>query len=109
MAKGDLTKTQVWSDIRVDEIGRVFGKRVEVIWEEQADGSKVETHRGNNYRDTIVPFVSTRDSDDEDWVHTDTDVSGKDSRVQAICNAVWTSQVKTDYTAFLVANKPPIA
>ena len=68
MAKGDITKTQVWSDIRVDELGRVFGKRVEVIWEEQADGSKIETHRGNLYRDTIVPFVSTRDSDDEDWV-----------------------------------------
>ena len=37
----------------------------------------------------------------------DTDISGEDADVQAICNAVWTSQVKTDYTAFLVANKPP--
>ena len=37
----------------------------------------------------------------------DTDISGEDADVQAICNAAWTSQVKTDYTAFLVANKPP--
>ena len=37
----------------------------------------------------------------------DTDISGEDADVQAICNAVWTSQVKTDYTAFLVANKTP--
>mgnify|MGYP003117250771 CR=1 FL=1 len=37
----------------------------------------------------------------------DTNISGEDSDVQAICNAAWTSQVKTDYTAFLVANKPP--
>ena len=36
-----------------------------------------------------------------------TDISGEDSQVQAICNAAWTSQVKTDYTAFLVANKTP--
>ena len=35
----------------------------------------------------------------------DTNISGEDSDVQAICNAAWTSQVKTDYTAFLVANK----
>ena len=37
----------------------------------------------------------------------DTDISGEDADVQAICNAAWTSQVKTDYTAFLVANKNP--
>ena len=36
-----------------------------------------------------------------------TDISGEDADVQAICNAAWTNQVKTDYTAFLVANKPP--
>ena len=35
-----------------------------------------------------------------------TDISGEDADVQAIANAAWTSQVKTDYTAFLVANKP---
>ena len=34
-----------------------------------------------------------------------TDISGEDADVQAICNAVWTSQVKTDFTAHLVANK----
>ena len=36
-----------------------------------------------------------------------TDLSGEDADVQAICNAAWTAQVKTDFTAFLVANKPP--
>jgi len=34
-----------------------------------------------------------------------TDISKEDADVQAICNAAWTSQVKTDFTAFLVANK----
>jgi len=36
----------------------------------------------------------------------ETDISGEDADVQAICNAAWTSQVKTDFTAFLVSNKP---
>ena len=35
-----------------------------------------------------------------------TDISGEDADVQAICNAAWTAQVKTDFTAWLVANKP---
>ena len=38
----------------------------------------------------------------------DTDISGEDADVKAICNAAWTSQVKTDFTAFLVANKPTL-
>ena len=36
------------------------------------------------------------------------DISGEDADVQAICNTAWTAQVKTDYTAFLVANKTRI-
>ena len=36
----------------------------------------------------------------------DTNISGEDSDVQAICNAAWTDQVKADYKAFLIANKP---
>ena len=35
----------------------------------------------------------------------ETNISGEDADVQAICNAAWTSQVKTDFTAHLVANK----
>ena len=37
----------------------------------------------------------------------DTDISGEDADVQAIANAAWTTQVKADYKAFLIANKPP--
>ena len=33
------------------------------------------------------------------------DISGEDADVQAICNAAWTDQVKSDYKAFLIANK----
>ena len=35
----------------------------------------------------------------------DTDISGEDADVQAICNAAWTQSVKDNYKAFLIANK----
>ena len=35
----------------------------------------------------------------------ETNLSSEDADVKAIAEAAWTSQVKTDYTAFLVANK----
>ena len=53
------------------------------------------------HRKVLVP--GTLDASDN---LVDTDISGEDADVQAICNAAWTSQVKTDFTAFLVANKP---
>ena len=43
--------------------------------------------------------------DDSDNL-VDTDISGEDADVQAICNAVWTTTVKDAYKAYLIANKP---
>ena len=53
------------------------------------------------HRKVLVP--GTLDASDN---LVDTDISGEDADVKAICNAVWTSQVKDDYKAFLIANKP---
>ena len=36
----------------------------------------------------------------------DTDLSGEDSDVRLIAQAAWSDQVKADYKAFLIANKP---
>ena len=33
-------------------------------------------------------------------VHPDQDISGEDAEVQAVCNAVWTQDVKDAWTAF---------
>ena len=52
------------------------------------------------HRHVVVP--GTLDASDN---LVATDISGEDADVQAICNAAWTAQVKTDFTAFLVANK----
>ena len=53
------------------------------------------------HRKVLVP--GTLDASDN---LVDTDISGEDADVQAICNAAWTTQVKADYKAFLIANKP---
>ena len=53
------------------------------------------------HRKVLVP--GTLDSSDN---LVATDISGEDADVQAICNAAWTTQVKADYKAFLIANKP---
>ena len=36
----------------------------------------------------------------------DTDISAEPAEVQAICNAVWTTDVKAAYKAKLIASKP---
>lgn len=41
----------------------------------------------------IVECV-TSSHDGSSWTHTDTDISGESSEVQAIANAVWTDEVK---------------
>ena len=43
---------------------------------------------------------------DADDNFVDTDISGQDADVQAICNAVWTQEVKNSLMANLIANKP---
>ena len=60
------------------------------------------------HRKVLVPgtLKGGTGSDKDDLVATD--ISGEDADVQAICNAAWTAQVKTDFTAFLVANKPAV-
>ena len=43
---------------------------------------------------------------DADDNFVDTDISGEDADVQAICTAAWTQAVKDAYKAYLIANKP---
>tara|TARA_Y100001963_G_scaffold77799_1_gene107822 strand:- start:77 stop:358 length:282 start_codon:yes stop_codon:yes gene_type:complete len=90
-----ITKTLENDKIEVVKRWNVQVRSASVIKE---DG--VELTRSFS-RKVLVP--GTLDASDN---LVDTDISGEDADVQAICNAAWTSQVKTDYTAFLVANKP---
>ena len=57
------------------------------------------------HRKVLVPgtLKGGTGSDKDDLVATN--ISGEAADVQAICNAAWSSQVKTDFTAFLVSQK----
>ena len=46
-----------------------------------------------------------RTKDGDTW--GDTDISGEDASVQAVCNAVWSSDVKSAYETFLDAQETP--
>jgi len=89
-----LTETQENDKIEVTQRWNVGVRNATII---KKDG--VELTR-SFHRKVLTP--GTLDASDN---LVDTDISGEDADVQAICNAAWTSQVKTDYTAFLVANK----
>ena len=90
-----ITKTTENDKIEVVNKWNIQVRTATVIKE---DG--VELTR-NFHRKVLTPGVL--DASDN---LVETNISGEDADVQAICNAAWTSQVKTDFTAFLVANKP---
>ena len=46
-----------------------------------------------------------RTKDGDTW--GDTDISGEDAAIQAVCNAVWTSDVKSAYETFMDAQEDP--
>ena len=89
-----LTKTQENDKIEVVRKWNVQVRRSDIILE---DGKEISR---SFHRHVLVPGTL----DDSDNLVA-TDISGEDADVQAICNAAWTDQVKTDFTAYLVANK----
>jgi hypothetical protein len=89
-----LTKTQENDKIEIVNRWSVQVRNATII---KDDGKEISR---SFHRKVLTP--GTLDASDN---LVATDISGEDADVQAICNAAWTSQVKTDYTAFLVANK----
>ena len=80
-----ITKTTTADKIETLENGIVQVRTATIIKE---DG--VELTR-TFHRHILTPSTKTGDT----W--GDTDISGEEMRVQAICNAVWTNAVKTAY------------
>ena len=98
-----LTETQENDKIEVVSKWNVHVRNATII---KKDG--VELTR-SFHRKVLTPGIlkGGTGSDKEDLVATD--ISGEDADVQAICNAVWTSQVKEDFKNFLIQsenNKP---
>ena len=82
--------------------------KIEVVnkWNIQVRNATVIKEDGTELSRTFSRKVlSPGDLDASDNL-VERDISGEDADVQAICNAAWTTQVKADYKAFLIADKP---
>ena len=80
-----ITKETVADKIETLESGQVQIRTATVIKE---DGTELTR---SFHRHVLAPSTKTEGT----W--GDTDISGEDARVQAVCNAVWTAAVKTAY------------
>ncbi len=80
-----IIKEDIADKIETLEDGQVQIRTATVIKE---DGTELTR---TFHRHVLAPSTKTGDT----W--GDTDISGEDARVQLICNAVWTSAVKTAY------------
>ena len=80
-----LTKEIVVDKIEVLEMGQV---QVRTATRVKEDGAVLSS---SFHRHVLVPSTKASGS----WA--DTDISGEDTRVQAVANATWTDSVKTAY------------
>jgi len=80
-----ITKETVVDKIEVLEMGQVQVRAATVIKE---DGNELNR---SFHRHVLEPSVKNGNA----W--EDTDISGEDPKVQAICNATWTDEVKKAY------------
>ena len=86
-----ITKETVVDKIEVLEMGQVQVRTATKIME---DGNELNR---SFHRHVLEPSIKNGDT----W--EDTDISGEDAKVQAICNATWTDQVKTAYQEMIDA------
>ena len=89
-----LTKTIENDKIEVVRKWNIQVRTATVIKE---DGTEISR---SFHRKVLVP--GTLDASDN---LVDTNISGEDADVQAICNAAWTTTVKNEFKAVLIAEK----
>ena len=83
-----ITKETIEDKIEVVTEHKLIQVRTATVIKE--DG--VELSR--SFHRHILACVSSVKNDDDSWTHTDTDVSGESTEVQAIAAAVWTTALK---------------
>ena len=79
------------------EVGNKWNIQVRTATVIKEDGKELNR---SFHRNVLVP--GTLDASDN---LVDTDLSGEDADVKAIAEAAWTTQVKADYKAKLIADK----
>ena len=89
-----ITKETVADKIETLENGNIQVRIATVIKEDDTELTRTF------HRHVLAPSTKTGDT----WGNTD--ISSEPARVQAICNAVWTSAVKTAYQEAFDAAEP---
>ena len=81
--------------------------KIEVVnkWNIQVRTATVIKEDGVELTRSFHRKVLTPGTLDESDNLVDTNISSEDADVQAICNAAWTTQVKADFKAHLIATK----
>jgi len=81
--------------------------RIEVVqkWNIQVRAATVIKEDGKELNRSFSRKVLNPGTLDASDNLVDTDLSSEDADVKAIAEAAWTTQVKADYKAFLIANK----
>ena len=92
-----MALTERFENDKIEVVGTyktVQVRRAEII---EKDG--VEVARSFHRHALVCGTIDESDN------FVDTDISGEDADVQAICNAVWTTTVKDAYKAHLIAQQ----
>jgi len=81
--------------------------KIEVVnkWNIQVRTASIIKEDGKELTRSFHRHVLNPGTLDESDNLVETNISGEDADVQAICNAAWTTQVKADFKAHLIANK----
>jgi len=82
--------TKETAEDKIEIIGE--GKEIQVRTATVIKEDGVELTR--SFSRHVVQCVNTAKNEDDSFTHTDTDISGESTEVQAIANAVWTDAVK---------------
>ena len=83
-----ITKTTEEDKIEIVGTGKDIQVRTATVIKE--DGKELT----RSFHRHVVSCVDSVKNADDSWTHTDTDISGESTEVQAIANAVWTDAVK---------------
>ncbi len=92
----------ITKELIAEKIEVVGGWNIQVATDTviKEDGTEISRSR---HRHILIPFSTEKDGDT--WIHTDTDISGEASEVQAVANAVWTDTVKANYKTWKEAQE----
>ena len=79
----------------------IIEDKIEIVGEHKAIQIRTATvikeddvELNRSFHRHVLDCVLSVKNDDDSWTHTDTDVSGESSEVQAIAAAVWTDTIK---------------